>query len=137
MSKIYDTIIQTLDELEMHYQSDEEHCIADMTIQCNCAAFHLRVAAMEEQEVLYCFASFPLNIPESKRPAMCELINAINYDNVVGMLTMDSEDGQLVCRMVSSLDEGAVNPSIVKVALYNSIRILEDNYQAILKVLAA
>lgn len=137
MSKIFDTIIQTLDELEMHYQRDDEHCIADMTIHCNCAAFHLRMAAMEEQEILYCFASFPLNIPEDKRPAMCELINAINYDNIVGMLAMDPEDGQLVCRMVSSLDEGAVNTTIVKVALNTSLRVLEDNYPAILKVLAA
>ena len=137
MSKIYDTIIQTLDELEMHYQRDDEHCIADMNIQCDCAAFHLRMAAMEEQEILYCFASFPLNVPESKRPAMCELINAINNENVVGMLTMDPEDGQLVCRMVSSLDEGAVNSTIVKVALQNALRILEENYPAILKILAA
>ena len=81
MSKIYDTIIQTLDELEMHYQRDDEHCMADMNIQCDCAAFHLRLAAMEEQEVLYCFASFPLNVPESKRSAMCELINAIKIHN--------------------------------------------------------
>ena len=137
MSKIYDTITQTLDELEVHYQSDEEHCIADMTIQCDCAAFHVRMAAMEEQEILYCFTAFPLNIPESKRPAMCELINAINYENVIGMLTIDPEDGQLVCRMASSLDEGAVNPTIIKVAMHNAIRILEDNYQSILKVLAA
>ena len=137
MSKIYDTIIQTLDELEMHYQRDDEHCMVDMNIQCDCAAFHLRMAAMEEQEVLYCFASFPLNVPESKRSAMCELINAINYDNLIGMLTMDPEDGQLVCRMISSLDEGAVNPTIIKVSLNTSIRILEDNYPAILKVLAA
>lgn len=137
MSKIYDTIIQTLDELEMHYQRDDEHCITDMTIQCKCAAFQLRMVAMEEQELLYCFASFPLNIPESKRPAICELINAINYDNIIGMLTMDPEDGQLVCRMVSSLDEGAVNSTIVVVALQNVLRILEDNYPAILKVLAA
>lgn len=137
MSKIYDTIIQTLDELEMHYQRDDEHCIADMTIQGGSAAFHLRMAALEEPEVLYCFASFPLNVPENKRPAMCELINAINFDNVVGMLTMDPEDGQLVCRTVSSLDEGAVNPTIIKVALNTSLRILEDNYSSILKVLAA
>lgn len=137
MSKIYETVIQTLDELEMHYQRDDEHCITDMTIQCETAAFHLRMVAMEEQELLYCFASFPLNIPESKRPAMCELINAINYDNIIGMLTMDPEDGQLVCRMVSSLDEGAINPTIVKVTLNTSLRILEDNYPAILKVLAA
>ena len=137
MSKIYDTIIQTLDELERHYQRDDEHCMADMTIQCECAAFHLRMVAMEEQELLYCFASFPLNIPEGKRPAMCELINAINYDNIIGMLTMDPEDGQLVCRMVSSLDEGAVNSTIVAVALQNAIRILDENHPAILKVLAA
>ena len=137
MSKIYDTIIQTLDELEMHYQRDDEHCMVDMNIQCECAAFHIRMVAMEEQEVLYCFANFPLNVPESKRPAICELINAINYDNLIGMLTMDPEDGQLVCRMISSLDEGAVNPTIIKVSLNTSIRILEDNYPAILKVLAA
>lgn len=137
MSKIYDTIIQTLDELEMHYLRDDEHCMADMNVQCDCAAFHLRLAAMEEQEVLYCFASFPLNVPESKRPAMCELINAINYDNIIGMLTMDPEDGQLVCRMVSSLDEGAINLTIIKVALQNAIRIFEENYTSILKVLAA
>lgn len=137
MSKIYDTIIQTLDELEMHYQRDDEHCMADMTIKCDCAAFNLRMAAMEEQELLYCFATFPLNVPESKRPAMCELINAINYDNIIGMLTMDPEDGQLVCRMVSSLDDGAVNSTIVIVALQNAIRILDEKYPAILKVLAA
>lgn len=137
MSKIYDTIIQTLDELEMRYQRDDEHCMADMNIQCDCASFHLRLVGMEDQEIFYCFTSFPLNVPENKRPAMCELINAINYDNVIGMLTMDPEDGQLTCRMASSLDEGAINPTIVKVALHNTIRILEDNYPAILKVLAA
>lgn len=137
MSKIFETIIQTLDELEMHYQRDDEHSIADLNIQCDCAAFRLRMAALEEQEVLYCFASFPLNVPANKRSAMCELINAINYDNILGMLTMDPEDGQLVCRTISSLDEGAVNPTIIKVALNTSIRTLEENYSAILKVLAA
>ena len=126
MSKIYDTIIQTLDELEMHYQRDDEHCIADMNIQCDCAAFHLRMAAMEDQLEDDTYAAVKK-----------ELINAISNENVVGMLTMDPEDGQLVCRMVSSLDEGAVNPTIVKVALQNALRILEENYPAILKILAA
>lgn len=68
---------------------------------------------------------------------MCELINAINYDNVIGMLAIDPEDGQLVCRMVSSLDEGSVNSTIIKVALQNTLRIMEENYPSILKVLAA
>jgi len=137
MSKIYDTIIQAMDELEMHYQRDDEHRMVDLSIQGDVAAFPIRLAAMEEQEILYCFAVFPLTVPANKRQAICELINAINYDGILGTLTMDPEDGQLVCRMVSSLDEGAVNPTIVKVALNTSLRMLEDNYQAILKILAA
>ena len=137
MSKIYDTIVQTMDELEMHYQLDDEHKIVDLNIQCDAGSYRIRFAAMEEQEVLYCFAIFPLNVPEPKRPAMCELINAINYDGLLGTLTMDPEDGQILCRMNTSVDEGAVNPTIVKVALNTSFRVLEDNYQAILKILAA
>ena len=137
MSKIYDTIIQTMDELEMHYQLDDEHKIVDLNVQCDTAAYRIRFAAMEEQEVLYCFAIFPLNVPESKRQAMCELINAINYDSLIGTLTMDPDDGQIVCRTNTSVDEGVVNPTIVKVALNTSFRILEDNYPAILKILAA
>ena len=137
MSKIYDTIIQTMDELELRYERDDEHCIVDTNLQSEAASFHIRLAAMEEQELLYCFASFPLNVPEEKRPAMYELMNAINYDNVVGMLVIDPEDGQLVCRMQCAVDEGAINTSIVKVAFCTVFRTLDENYNAILKILAA
>ena len=137
MSKIYDTIIQTMDEMELHYQRDDEHGIVDLYLQGEIASYHIRMAAMEDQELLYCFAAFPLNVPEDKRPAMYELINAINYENVVGMLTIDPEDGQLICRMTCSVDEGVINTTIIKVAFNTVFRTLNDNYNAILKILAA
>ena len=137
MKKIYETIIQAMDELELHYQRDDEDGIIDAFLQGENAAFRVRLAAMEEQEVLYCFAIFPINIPEDKRTAMSELINAINYDNLIGMLTFDPADGQLFCRMPCSVDEGAINTTIVKVALNTVFRTLNDNYAAFLKILAA
>lgn len=134
---MYDTIIQAMDELELHYNRDDEHQIVDVTIQCEAAAFPIRMAALDDQEVLYCFATFPLNVPQDKRPAVYELINAINYESLIGMLVMDPEDGQLACRANCTVDEGAINPTIVKVALHAALRGLNENYQAILKILAA
>jgi len=137
MNKIYETIIRALDELELHYQRDDENLIVDANLQCDSASFRIRFAALEDQELLYCFSLFPLNIPADKRPAMCEMINAINYENVVGMLVMDPEDGQLSCRMPCTVDEGVINTTIVKVALQTTLRGLNDNYAAILKILAS
>ena len=137
MNKMYNTIIQALDELELHYDRDDEHCMADLKIMCETTPFHLRMVAMEDQEVLYCFSVFPIYVPEDKRPAMCELINAINYDKVIGLLTMDPKDGKLTSRVTCSLDNGAINTKIVTIALQQAICGLEDNYAAILKVLAA
>ena len=137
MGKIYDTIIQAMDEFELNYQRDDEHSIVDTSLQSDGAAYHIRLAALEEQELVYCFSSYPLNVPEDKRPAMCELINAINFENVVGMLTLDPEDGQLVCRAQCMVDDGAINSTIVKVAIGTVFRIMNDNHNAFLKILAA
>ena len=137
MKKIYETIIQAMDELELNYQRNDEEGIVDAYLRGENAAFQVRLAAMEDQEVLYCFAVFPINVPEDKRTAMSELINAINFDNLIGMLTFDPKDGQLFCRMSCSVDGGAINTTIVKVALGTVFRTLNDNNTAFIKILAA
>ena len=137
MKKIYNTIIDSLQESEIkHFVEDEEKNCVDFCIDGNKATYHVHIYADEEQELLLCTTVFPIKVPMEKIPDMCVILNRINNDNLVTGLVVDPEDGLLQCRFPCTVDDGAINKKIVAAAMCNTINCFEMNYDEIIKGIA-
>lgn len=138
MKKIYETIREAvkLGGIE-HTFKDEETCSVDFLVGNENATFQVHLRADEEQELLFCAAAFPINVPQSKIPELCVLINRINNDNNITAFTIDPNSGQLLCRFPCTVDGGVINVKIVIVAMMNVISTIQDHYDELVKAITA
>ena len=135
--KIYSTILEALKDGEIyHYFTNEEDGTVDFVMSGKNAMYQVHFRADELQELLICLAVFPINVPQEKIPEMCKCINKINHNNVITYLTVDPEEGQITCRYPCSVDDGAINKTIVAVAMTNAMGFLEMYYDDLIKIIA-
>lgn len=80
---------------------------------------------LEDEELLVPITTFPITVPEEKRFMFCSLLNKINHSLLLGFFTMDAEDGEISFRVSCPVDDGAINKTIVLVAIGNSIRTID------------
>lgn len=136
MKKIFNTIIEALQDGEVkHYVANEETGCIDFCIDAK-ATYHVHFYADEEQELLLCWTLFPIKVPLDRIQDMCTILNRINNTNLVTSLAVDPEDGMLQCRFPCTVDDGAVNKKIVTAAMCNTINCFEQNYDVIIKEIA-
>lgn len=137
MKKIFNTIIEALQEAEIkHFVAEEEKSCVDFCIDGEKATYHVHLYAEEDQELLICATVFPIKVPQDRISEMCVLINRINDSNLVTSLVIDPEDGLLQCRFPATVDDGAINKKIVAAVMCNTINCFETNYEDILKGIA-
>ena len=84
MKKIFNTIIEALQEAEIkHCVAEEEKSCVDFCIDGEKATYHVHLYAEEDQELLICATVFPIKVPQDRISEMCVLINRINDSNLV------------------------------------------------------
>lgn len=137
MSKIYDVILAALEENEIKCIRNDGESMVDLAFKSERANYCVRVAAMEDLDLLFCIAEFPILVPEKNRPAMVEYVNKHNYNSLLGILAVDNEDGQLICRISCATDDDAINTKIVGVAISTVVQVLDDNYDDIMQIITA
>lgn len=137
MKKIHEAVRGALEKLELHYQYDEEKEVFTFQLTSDNTSYRQRLIPLEDEELLFVTTSFPIKVPEDKRFIFSNLLNKINYSQMLGYFVMDSDDGEISFRISCPVDEGAINETIVIVAISNSIKIMEEYFSEILGALAS
>lgn len=127
------TVVTTLDEMELHYKQDGE--VFSFSIGDEEADFAFRIIADEENELLTTIGYFPVKISKANLVKMYKFINDLNYKTMVGFFAIDSEDGELSFRLANNVDGGAINEGIVKACFLQVMYRLRNTYEDIMKAM--
>ena len=127
------TVVTTLDEMELHYKQDGE--VFSFSIGDEEADFAFRIIADEENELLTTIGYFPVKISKANLVKMYKFINDLNYKTMVGFFTIDSDDGELSFRLANNVDGGAINEGIVKACFLQVMYRLRNTYEDIMKAM--
>lgn len=127
------TVVTTLDEMELHYKHDGE--VFSFSIGDEEADFAFRIIADEENELLTTIGYFPVKISKVHLDKMYKFINDLNYRTMVGFFTIDSDDGELSFRLANNVDGGAINEGIVKACFLQVMYRLRNSYEEIMKAM--
>lgn len=128
-----DIVAATLDEMELHYNQEGE--LVMFTIGDDEADFAIRIFADEKNEILTTIGYFPVKISKANLEKMYKYINDLNYQTMVGLFTIDSDDGELSFRLANNVDGGAINNGIVKTCFLQVLSSLHNTYEDIMKAM--
>lgn len=127
------TVRRALDELKLHYHEDDSGFELNIKVEHTNVA--VKVLCLEEQEILIAAASGGIFAPEDKIDATCRWACEKNSRCNIGNYIVDTDDGEVSFRISCPLDEEAVNGEIVRVAVLNAIKKIDDDYLELLKLL--
>ncbi len=74
MKKIYDVVLRALEEMEIHFDYDQENEVFDYCLLTELTTYRQRLVPLEEQELLLAITNFPIMVPEDKRFLMTSLL---------------------------------------------------------------
>ena len=132
MKKIYDAVLRALEEMDIHFEYDQENEVFDYRLSTELTTYRQRLVPLEGQELLLAITIFPIMVPEDKRFLMTSLLNKLNHSLILGHYVMDPEDGEIAFRVSCPVDDGAINKTIVLVAISNSITTLDKHLPELL-----
>ena len=132
MKKIYDVVLRALEEMDIHFDYDQENEVFDYRLSTELTIYRQRLVPLEEQELLLAITNFPIMVPEDKRFLMNSLLNKLNHSLLLGHYVMDPEAGEISFRVSCPVDDGAINKTIVLVAIGNSITTMDNHLPELL-----
>ena len=135
MKKIYDVVLRALEEMDIHFDYDQENEVFNYRLSTELTTYRQRLVPLEEQELLLTITNFPIMVPEDKRFLMTSLLNKLNHSLILGHYVMDPEDGEISFRVSCPVDDGAINKTIVLVAIGNSITTMDNHLPELLSAI--
>ena len=135
MKKIYDAVLRALEEMDIHFDYDQENEVFNYRLSTELTTYRQRLVPLEEQELLLTITNFPIMVPEDKRFLMTSLLNKLNHSLILGHYVMDPEDGEISFRVSCPVDDGAINKTIVLVAIGNSITTMDNHLPELLSAI--
>ena len=67
MKKIYDAVLRALEEMDIHFDYDQENEVFNYSLSTELTTYRQRLVPLEEQELLLAITNFPIMVPEDKR----------------------------------------------------------------------
>ncbi|MEJ7759260.1 MAG: YbjN domain-containing protein [Gemmatimonadaceae bacterium] len=132
------------DLLQVVHQALEEYSWRYDTVNDNTAVV-FRVAGAhiphdffisidEELKTVVCYLNTTYRVPESIRPAVCELLTRANYGLRVGNFEMDMADGELRYKASIGVEGGTLVPRMVHLLIASASGVFDIYYPAVMKV---
>ena len=95
MEALQTMVAAHLKERGFHYSFNEQRSVFDFGIAGDKGNWKVYIVANEERRLIQIISICPINAPREKYQAMCELLNRINDNILMGKFSMDFEDGQV------------------------------------------
>ncbi len=119
---LFDRVAGYLDAADWNYQGVPEKGYMDL--RANVRDGNVRVVLdtweSEDWQRLIAYAIYPVRVPESRRPAVLDAINRINFRIAYGSFEMDGGEGELRIRTVVEAERDLPEPMMER-ALHASL----------------
>ncbi len=131
---LFETYLQ---ELKWRYQRDPERELVHFGLNGTNGALRVMIHVVPELEIVKCFTTYPLRVPEAQRPAIAEYLTRANYGLTLGNFEMDFADGEVRFRTSMNTDGGAINAAVAAQLLQQNISTADRYRTGLMRVLNA
>lgn len=135
MKPLRKIIEEIFNEIELNYQIRENQDAFTFWIKAENTDISMILSYNDDQQVIYCYADFPVKIPKTKQIAVIRAINDINYNYLYATLVLDESDGQLVARAIMNTDDGAINSKVVLALIQGCMNIIDGYLKEIMGII--
>lgn len=134
MGKMLETVKMALADAEVHY-GEETDGLIHFGVRGDNTNLNMHIVCDEEQSLLNIRLSYPQKAPESKYARLALWMVEKNFHTALGAFSLDTTDGEIVFRITETLDENAINMSIVHACVSTAMGYCDKVYPEIIKVL--
>lgn len=134
MKTLAEILKEIFNEIELYYQNPENQNIFTFRIKADNTDISMMINCDDAQQTIYCYADFPVKIPQLKHIVVIRTINRINYSYPYATLALDESDGQLVARAIINTDDGAINSKVVFALMQGCMNIIDGNLKEIMGI---
>lgn len=131
---LYKTLCQTLDNMQWHYNREEENFIVRTSAIGDDLSMKLMIKIDADRQVMYLKSPMPFAIAESVRDTMAKAILIANYSMLNGSFEFDYRDGYLAFKMVIPYMESIISEAVCKYMIVLSCSMTDkynDKFQAV------
>lgn len=118
------------------YEYDQKNEIVRLEIDGVTTTFYSFIYVDEEQESLLCNTHVSIQIPYTKRLAVCEFMNRVNYEMANGNFEMDMENGEVRYRTSLDLADTIASKEQILNLIWNGAQTFDNYYPGLLKLLS-
>jgi hypothetical protein len=133
---MFDRVAGYLDANDWTYSAHEADKCFTMKCRIKDAGVRVFVEVYEDDEWcrVLAYSSFPVYVPELKRPLVADALNRINFSMIYGNIEMDGKDGEIRVRTIVEA-ETLMSDGMVERVLNSNLR-TADRYFAQLMAVA-
>ncbi len=110
----YRTLCQALDEMELHYESNDEKLTVFLSVKGDDFPVELRFRVSPERQLVSLFSQLPFTINESKIVDLALAVSTANYVLANGCFDFKITSGDILFRMVNSFDNCELSTDVFK-----------------------
>ncbi|WP_195440535.1 type III secretion system chaperone family protein [Bacteroides thetaiotaomicron] len=137
MDKIFSVVKDVLTKEEIHFDLNEANDVFSFGFKTDAGIVRVKLVIDEEKEWFVVVGNFPNNIPVKFVDKLYPIFNKLNRASLFTSWLVDPNDGEVQLRWGATVDEGAINEEMVKVAMYGVVQNINSECENIMKEIYA
>ncbi len=123
---VFGTLCNVLDNLEWHYQKDEEKLTIECEVQGEDLPIDITVMIDAERMLVILISHIPFVIKEDKRLDLAIAVSVVNNDLIDGCFDYDITSGHMFFRMTNSFIESTIGEEVFKYMIFCSCKTIDE-----------
>lgn len=123
---VFGTLCNVLDNLEWHYQKDEEKLTIECEVQGEDLPIDITVMIDAERMFVILISHIPFVIKEDKRLDLAIAVSVVNNDLIDGCFDYDITSGHMFFRMTNSFIESTIGEEVFKYMIFCSCKTIDE-----------
>ena len=122
---LFGTLCQALDEMQWHYDRDDENLVIETSARGDSLTIKLRMRINADRSVMYLKSPLPFNVKENKRDLLAKAICYANYQMLNGSFEYDQSDGYVAFKVVVPFMDSLIGKSVCNYMIMLSCRMVD------------
>lgn len=133
---LLDIVTSALDHHELHYHLDQDNSMLSGSLRGDNGSWRFLVEMIERngERGLIMVSFVPVNVPATRRGAVAELLNRINFSKAMAFFAMDMSDGEIVCKSGFDLVDAEMTTEMFDGTFLLNAQTLDHYLPAIMQV---
>ncbi len=132
MKAIKATLETYLNEMDLRFTVEEN--IIYLSIHANNGNWNIQIGCDEERRLIQITSEFPVLLKRSRFSQICELLNRINHNTLLGKFSLDYESGHVILTTVGVYKETEISEVNLDILIRTNIETFDQQLPAIFAV---